>query len=85
MTRQFKKFLLAGAAGVTIMLAQADYAQAQAISGGLRVQITGTDGTPISGATVKIVGEATGSSLNATTDENGTFSASSLRCRPPIP
>ena len=78
MTKQFRKFLMAGAAGVAIMLAQADHAQAQAISGGLRVQITSTDGTPISGATVKIVGEATGTAVNATTDANGTFSASSL-------
>ena len=77
--RSFRKFLIACAAPAALALfGQTADVQAQAITGGLRAQIIGGDGAPVSGARVKITSEATGASLNATTDANGTVSVQSL-------
>src|SRR5262249_25674339 len=57
---------------------QMNHVQAQAISGGLGEQITGNGGTPVAGAAVKIVSEATGATVNGTTDSAGTVSPARL-------
>src|SRR5579872_4848759 len=78
MKNHFTKFLMLGAAGAAMMLAQTNLAQAQAITGGLHAQIVGTGGAPVAGATVKVTNEATGVTINATTDANGSFTVPSL-------
>jgi hypothetical protein len=59
-------------------LSQADIASAQAITGGLRGQIVGKNGAPVTGATVKVTSNATGASLTTTSSDNGSFSFTSL-------
>lgn len=73
-----RNWLLTGAAAAAVMMAQADIAYAQQITGGLRGQIMGKSGTPVAGATIKVTSNSTGASQMATTGGNGTFSVTSL-------
>jgi len=79
MKRNYAKFLMLGASPMMLLLlAPADVALAQAISGGLHAQITGNGGAPVVGASVKVVNEDNGASLTATTDAGGSFTISNL-------
>ncbi|HUO98890.1 MAG TPA: carboxypeptidase regulatory-like domain-containing protein [Rhizomicrobium sp.] len=73
-----RNWLLAGAAACAVMLAQADMAFAQQITGGIRGVVHGADGAPVAGASVKIISDSTGAALDTTTNEDGVFSTASL-------
>src|ERR1043166_9384041 len=79
MKNRITKFLILGVSpAMLLLLAHTNLANAQAITGGLHGQVVGTGGAPVANAKVTIISEATGASLDATTDANGSFTVSAL-------
>lgn len=75
---QFKFFLAASAASVSLACGLATPAYAQETSSAVRGQVMGESG-PLAGATVTVVHEPSGTTLTTTTSSDGTFAANGLR------
>ncbi|WP_309750991.1 carboxypeptidase regulatory-like domain-containing protein [Novosphingobium sp.] len=80
---QFKFFLAASAASVSLACGLAAPAYAQETSSAVRGTVTG-DAGPVAGATVTVVHEPSGTTLSTTTAADGTFAANGLRVGGPF-
>ncbi|MFM5955146.1 MAG: carboxypeptidase regulatory-like domain-containing protein, partial [Novosphingobium sp.] len=80
---QFKYFLAASAASVSLACGLAAPAYAQETSSAIRGSVEGPSG-PIAGAQVTVVHEPSGTTLNTTTGADGTFAANGLRVGGPF-
>lgn len=74
----FKYFLAATAASLTVAATLATPAMAQETTSTIRGTVTGA-GAPVAGATVEIVNNATGATSTVTTNAAGAFNATGLR------
>ena len=80
---QFKFFLAASAASVSLACGLAAPAHAQETSSAVRGTVTG-DAGPVAGATVTVVHEPSGTTQSTTTAADGTFAANGLRVGGPF-
>jgi len=80
---QFKFFLAASAASVSLACGLAAPAYAQETSSAIRGVVEGPSG-PIGGAAITVVHEPSGTTLNTTTSADGTFAANGLRIGGPF-
>lgn len=80
---QFKFFLAASAASVSLACGLAAPAYAQETSSSIRGVVEGPSG-PVAGATVVVVHEPSGTTLNTTTSADGSFAANGLRVGGPF-
>ncbi len=75
---QFRYYLAASAAALSLSVTMVPAAHAQQITSGIEGNVTNTDGSAINGANVVVEDTRTGSQRSSITDGSGSFSTSSL-------
>lgn len=75
---QIRYYLAASAAAISAAAMVPSAAYAQQITSGIEGRVTQSDGSPVSGATVRISDTRTGTGKTITTDANGLFRADGL-------